>query len=169
MFQTHRTVSWADLLKTFLRHEPIMSQENITAYIKTVIAKHSREITAAGNKIIMELSPDPLPIQMNQFLMDVVFSWIIERVTQKSDHSVTFYINLWQKNDSVFLLIGDNRRERTEHWKLISMKKIIEYHNGNLLILEPGKWMKEKAPASSYSPSDYENGIYFAIRLPMDG
>lgn len=165
-FRTHRKVSWADVMKTWLLHEPEMSSENFTGYLRTRIAERSGEIIAAGNKIVMDVPHDPIRIRMNRSLMDRVFEDIVDRAVRKSECRVTLYINLWKKGERVFLLIGDNRKEAANPWKLISMREIIEYHGGSLLILGLGKRKKKEDGAPAGSLRDPESGMYYALRLP---
>lgn len=166
VFQMHRTVSWTDLMKTWLVREPKMSQLNMTAYLRTRIADHSSAIIEAGNKIIMDLPRNPINIRTNRVLMDIVFKYIVDRAVRKSDRCVTFYINLWEKNHCAYLLIGDDRKEGIEPWRLRSMREIVEYLGGSLLILGHDNKKKNDFVYSD-SQDDSGSGIYFAIRLPI--
>lgn len=152
-FRAHRTVSWSELARTCLLHEPEMSPENFTGYLRNRIAECSGDIIAAGNTIAMNLPHKPVRIRMNRFLMDMVFDNIVERAVRKNVPCVTFYVNLWEKDDQACLLIGDNRKEPADSWKLRLLRKTIEYHGGKVLAF--GQNTKE------------QNGLYFFLCLPI--
>ena len=165
--RAHKTMSWAELARTCLLHEPEMSSENFTSYLRNRIAEYSGEIITAGNTIVMDLPHKPVRIRMNRFMMDMIFENIIERAVRKSVPYITFYVNLWVRENQAFLLIGDNRKEPANSWKLTLMRKIIEYHNGQLLVLGQNKNMQKKDAALEDNACVPENGLYFVLRLPI--
>lgn len=165
--RANRTMSWTELARTCLLHEPEMSSENFTSYLRNRIAEYSGEIITAGNTIVMNLPHKPVRVRMNRFMMNMVFENIVERAIRKSVPCVTFYVNLWVKDNQAFLLIGDNRKESADPWKLTLMRKIIEYHGGKLLILGQNKKTQRKDAGFTGNSSVPENGIYYVLRLPI--